>query len=198
MVEPIGYDRAQAARLAAGADRVLEEMKVERTLDDALGDCVDVIMTSGRGGPEALTPRETAQRLLAAPGPVALVFGDEVRGLTNAQLARAAAVATIPTTEKSSINLAQSVLIFAYELMLAQHDAPPVPQQEAPLAGERILSKLRERAQSLLLDAGFLNPQQPEAILDELLKLLRRTSPTRREAELLLAAVDQLKRRVRQ
>ena len=46
----------------------------------------------------------------------------------------------------------------------------------------------------LLLAAGFLNPQQPDVILDELLSLLRRSHPTRREAELLLAALAQLTR----
>ncbi len=49
-----------------------------------------------------------------------MVFGDEVRGLTNEQLRRAPAIATIPTVEKASLNLAQSVLVFAYEVMLAR------------------------------------------------------------------------------
>jgi len=48
VVEPLGFDRTQAARLAAGADDVLERMRVVRTLDEALDDCVDVVMTSGR------------------------------------------------------------------------------------------------------------------------------------------------------
>jgi tRNA C32,U32 (ribose-2'-O)-methylase TrmJ len=51
---------------------------------------------------------------------------------------------------------------------------------------------LRERSQTLLLSAGFLNPQQPDVILDELLRLLRRASPSRREVQLLLAACDRL------
>src|SRR5260221_10401442 len=100
VVEPEGFDRAQAARLAAGADSVLDAMRVARDLAEALADCTDVVMTSGRAPeelPQPLTPREAAQRLVAAEahGPVALVFGDEVRGLTNRQLARAAVTATI-------------------------------------------------------------------------------------------------------
>jgi tRNA/rRNA methyltransferase/tRNA (cytidine32/uridine32-2'-O)-methyltransferase len=194
VVEPLGFDRTAAARLAAGADAVLESMRVERTLEDALADCVDVVMTTSRAEPEALDPRQTAERLLASPGTAAIVFGDEVRGLTNRQLARAAAVATIPTTEKKSINLAQAVLIFAYEVMLARRVPPAAPPPPAPLADERLLSTLRERARALLLSAGFLNPQQPDAVLDELLRMLRRAHPSRREAELLLAACDQLAR----
>jgi len=194
VVEPLGFDRAQAAKLAAGADEVLERMRVVRTLDEALGDCVDVVMTTGRAIPDALTPEETARRLLAAPGPAALVFGDEVRGLTNRDLRRAAAVATIPTAQKSSLNLAQAVLVFGYEVLKAR-GAAPAPQAPAePLADERLLSLARERARSLLLGAGFLNPQQPDIVLDELVSLVRRARPTRREVELVLAALAQLER----
>src|SRR5258707_7549724 len=57
VVEPLGFDRAQAAKLAAGADDVLESMKVVRTLDQALDDCIDVVMTTGREKPGALPPR---------------------------------------------------------------------------------------------------------------------------------------------
>ena len=47
---------------------------------------------------------------------------------------------------------------------------------------------------ALLLAVGFLNPQQPEIVLEELMSVLRRARPTRREVELLLAAVAQLER----
>src|SRR2546422_1055369 len=72
-VEPIGFDRSQAAKLAAGADEVLEGMRVVRTLDEALEGCVDVVMTTGRPVPGALDPRATARRLLDSAGEVALV-----------------------------------------------------------------------------------------------------------------------------
>lgn len=194
VVEPLGFDRAQAAKLAAGADAVLDAMRMVRTLDEALDDCIDVVMTTGRETPGALLPDAAAMRLLAAPGPVALVFGDEVRGLTNSDLRRAAAVTTIPTAQKSSLNLAQAVLVYGYEVLKARGPiAPPRPLPE-PLAEERMLSLLRDRARALLLAAGFLNPQQPEMVLDELLALLRRAHPTKRETELLLAAIAQLDR----
>ena len=194
VVEPLAFDRAQAAKLAAGADEVLERMRVVRTLDEALADCVDVVMTTGRPVAGALTPEETAARLTASAGTAALVFGDEVRGLTNRDLRRAGAVATIPTAGKSSLNLAQAVLVFGYEILKARGRAALPAKSEEPLADERLLSLLRERARALLLAAGFLNPQQPDVVLDELVGLARRARPSRREAELLLAAVAQLDR----
>lgn len=210
VVEPEGFDRAQAAKLAAGADPVLDQMRIVQTLDEAIADCVFVVMTSGRAveGLPLLDPKEAAARLLEAPGEAALVFGDEVRGLGNKELRRAGAVATIPTVEKASLNLAQAVLVFGYEVMNARGNGragqgvpapgphPPAavkpPQEGEGPADERLLSILRERSQTLLLSAGFLNPQQPDVILDELLRLLRRASPSRREVQLLLAACDRL------
>lgn len=194
VVEPLGFDRAQAAKLAAGADEVLERMRVVRTLDEALGDCLDVVMTSGRPVAGAINPEQAARRLLSCAGECALVFGDEVRGLTNRELQRAGAVATIPTAAKSSLNLAQAVVIFGYEILKARSTEEPAECPGEPLADERLMGLLRERARSLLLAAGFLNPQQPDLVLEEILALLRRGRPTRREVELLLAAVGQLDR----
>ena len=209
VVEPLGFDRGQAAKLAAGADAVLERMRVVRTLDEALAGCVDVVMTTGRPAPGALSPEQTAARLLAEGGETALVFGDEVRGLSNRDLRRGAAIATIPTAEKSSLNLAQAVLVFGYEILKARGTGPkknnyfsregsvppgPEPAEDAQLADDALLQLLRTRSRALLLAAGFLNPQQPDLVLDELLGLLRRGRPTRREVELLLAALAQLDR----
>jgi tRNA C32,U32 (ribose-2'-O)-methylase TrmJ len=167
-------------------------------------------MTTGKPPedlPRPLDPEETALRLLTAPGPAALVFGDEVRGLPNRDLRRAGAIATIPTAAKSSLNLAQAVLVFAYAVLRARRKAPAgvgpglavageaLPEAAGePRAEERLFKRLRERAQALLLDGGFLNRQQPDRVLDELLRVLRRAQPSRREVELLLAACDQLAR----
>jgi TrmH family RNA methyltransferase len=195
VVEPLGFDRAQAAKLAAGADYVLDEMRVVRTLDEALADCVLVAMTTGREIPGALLPEAVARRLVSAPDEAALVFGDEVRGLSNAELSRAHAVTTIPTDRKSSLNLAQAVMVYGYELMKARGTGPPLPQAVAePLAQDRLLALARVRSRELLLGAGFLNPQQPDLVLDELLALCRRAQPTQREMELILAALAHLQR----
>src|SRR5260370_34880 len=67
--------------------------------------------------------------------------------------------------------------------------------REEEQAEEKRLGLVREQARSLLPAAGFLNPQQPDAVLDELLQLLRRSRPTKREAEMLLTALAQIERR---
>jgi len=197
VVEPLGFDRTQAARLAAGADAVLDGMKVVRTLPEALDDCVDVVMTTGREIKGAIEPRETAQRLLTSPGECALVFGDEVNGLPAVELRRANALATIPTAAKSSLNLAQAVMVFGYEVLLAKRGPEPPAPRGPELANERLLGLLRGRAQAMLLRSGFLNPQGPDRALDEMFQVLRRARPTRREVEMLLGALDQVARNMR-
>ena len=125
------------------------------------------------------------------------MFGDEVRGLRNQDLRRAGAVATIPTVRKRSLNLAQAVMVFGYEILRARGfdgRAPSGNADEARLATEALLSRLQDASRSLLLRAGFLNPQQPEKILDELMSVLRRAKPSVREVELLLALLSQLAR----
>src|SRR5206468_4216893 len=91
---------------------------------------------------------QAAARLLSAPGTAALLFGDEVRGLSNRDLRRAGAVATIPTAGKSSLNLAQAVLVFGYEILKARNPAPPPARPEQPLADERLPARLWSRRPS--------------------------------------------------
>src|ERR1700682_5680789 len=140
----IGSAARALANTCAGALWVVEPLGVGR----ALADCVDVIMTTGREVPDALSPEAAAARLLSAPGATALVFGDEVRGLTNRELRLAGAVATIPTAQKSSLNLAQAVMVFGYELLKARGGRPAPPAPEGAAADDKMLGLLRERARA--------------------------------------------------
>src|SRR3954468_19019283 len=125
LVAPRAWDEETAAKVATrGARHVLDQMRTVPSLDEALEGCVDVVMTSGRQVRGALDPPQAARRLPDAPGPVALVFGDEANGLDNLTLRRSGALATIPTAEKSSLNLAQAVLLFAWEVQRAAGTAP--------------------------------------------------------------------------
>ena len=195
LVAPRAYDEEVAAKVATrGARHVLGQMQVVQTLDEALADCVDVVMTSGREVPDALDPRQTASRLSGAEGPVALVFGDEQNGLERLTLRRAYATATIPTAEKSSLNLAQAVLVFAWEVHVAA-GAAPLPKAHRPrqLADGRHLAILRERSLIALQKAGLVERHNPQRVVDDLLRILQRANATTREVRLLLALIRNLK-----
>lgn len=191
-------DLGSARRVAVDSEEILDRAVIAGSLAEALAGATYVVGTTSRAvdGRPAITPREVAEAVSSATAAeeAAIVFGGERRGLSNAELDLCPRVATIPASPaKSSMNLAQAVAVFGYELFLrsleAPAEAPPRPRAPAE-ALERLYARMRE----VLLGAGFLSPQNPELILSELKRLLERGEPTPREAELWLAAFKQLER----
>lgn len=199
----------EARKTAVRAEEVLDGARVEPSLEAAVAGAVRVVGTTAREveGRPAVEPRACAEQLVreAQRGPVALVFGEEKRGLPNALLSRMDALATIPTApSQPSLNLAQAATVFAYELRRALQGAEPVarrrptrapPPAPSPLATRADLERLRALARETLLECGFLNPQQPDRVLDEMCRAFFRGGPSIREVSLYLAALQQLSRR---
>jgi tRNA/rRNA methyltransferase len=194
---------SRARRLARHAGDLLEAAEIHADLRGALGPATWVCGTTSRAveGRPRLTPRELAVEVAArAPsGEVAVVFGEERRGLSDAELDLCHAVCTIPTSPAyDSMNLAQAVAVVAWELSQAAGGAAPAPGGPAPAEPARhaTVEALWERLAALLSAAGYLNPQNPEHILAEWRRLLARADPSQREVELLLAAARALERRL--
>jgi tRNA/rRNA methyltransferase len=190
----------RARRMARRAADVLDEAAFHADLRSALGPATWVCGTTSREveGRPRLGPRELAAEVArrSVAGEVAVVFGEERRGLSDAELSLCQAVCTIPTAPAyDSMNLAQAVAVIAYEVAAAP---PAAPRGAAEPARHATLEALWERTGALLSAAGFLNPQGPELILAELRRVLARAEPTQREAELLAAAVRALERIVRE
>jgi TrmH family RNA methyltransferase len=184
--------------LAYGAFDVLDGARRAPTLADAVAETTVVLATSGKHEGAAQTARDAAEGLRArAEGEgAAFVFGPEASGLTRAELDRCHGLVHIPTSaEHASLNLAQAVMVVAYEVFLAlggPGGPAPAHAEDAPVpAGEleAVLADLR----AALLDIGFLNPQNPDAILAELRRLLARSRPTAREATLLRGLARQIR-----
>jgi tRNA/rRNA methyltransferase len=191
----------RAGRLARRAGDVLAAATFHGDLAEAVAGAGWVCGTTSRAlpGRPQLSPRqladEVARRSLA--GPVAIVFGEERRGLSDAELDLCAAVCTIPTDAAyDSMNLAQAVAVVAYELGQARAQTGAAGEPPEP-ARHRTLEALWERLGALLGAAGYLNPQNPEHILADWRRLLARAEPTQREVEILLAAVRALERKLK-
>jgi tRNA/rRNA methyltransferase len=192
---------ARARRLARKAGDVLDAAAIHRDLRAALRGSTWTCGTTSReveGRPRldpAALGREVARRSDA--GPVALVFGQERRGLSDAELELCQAVCGIPTAPAyDSMNLAQATAVIAWEVASAEGRAG-APAVAAEPARHETLEALWDRARALLGAAGYLNPQNPEPVLAELRRLLARAEPTQREAELCVAAVRALERVLR-
>jgi tRNA/rRNA methyltransferase len=193
--------RERATRVARHAADLLDAATFHPDLRSAVANSTWVCGTTSRTlpGRPRFSPRELAAEVAVRSrlGEVALVFGEERRGLSDAELDLCQAVCTIPTSsEYDSMNLAQAVAVVAYEVGQGELAAVPGEGTGEPVR-HRTLEALWERLGELLGDAGYLNPQNPEHILSDWRRLLARAEPTQREVELLLAAVRTLERKLK-
>lgn len=197
--EPRTLDEA-SVWWASGAEDLVDGATRVRTLAEALeGIHVAVATTSGRGRAEQppRVPREiaTMRGLLPTSQRMAIVFGRERGGLKGEELDLCAEQATIPTsTEFPVMNLAQAVSLFCYELSTVVESAPNMADTPiVPKAPHDQLERVHESAQQILLEIGFLNPQNPDVTYRELRSLLNRSEPSERDVTILLGIVRQLR-----
>jgi tRNA/rRNA methyltransferase len=191
----------RARKTARKASDLLEAAHVHGELRQALASSTWTCGTTSREpeGRPRLDPRalagEVARR--SAHGEVAILFGEERRGLSDEELDPCQAVCSIPTRPAyDSMNLAQAVAVVAYELGTASAAPLAGPPPGEP-ARSQTVEALWERLGGLLGRTGYLNPQNPEHILGDWRRLLARAEPTQREVELLVAAVRSVERLVR-
>jgi len=204
LVNPVAYDPSRIEAVAHGTRDVVERIRHFSTLDEALADCIRVHAYAGK--PRAsrwrrLEPRESATELLAgaADGPVALLFGPEDHGLENDALDRAHATVTIPTTPHASLNLAQAVLVAAYELHLQAGDATrrlPPPRHGAPAPSQEHNERAFETFSRALEAIDFFKTRNSELVMRTVRSLAFRAAPDARELDLARAMAIEVLRTI--
>lgn len=164
-----GWPNPKAVAMASGAGRVLDQAGLFPDLGPALADCDFVLATTARGREltkPVYTPERAMEliRAMAAEGKkVAILFGPERAGLENDDIVRANAIVTVPVNpEFFSLNLAQCVLLLAYEWRRQTQDVPPVVMEmagaELATAGE--IDRLASHFEEDLEVAGFFFPEK--------------------------------------
>jgi tRNA/rRNA methyltransferase len=202
LVDPQADPRDPSARqLSTHGEPILDRCRTVAELEDAVADCVLVAATSARLGGlfrrQTLgTPEEILPHLLEflARGPVALVFGPEPSGLSNAEISRCHYLIHIPTDPAyPALNLAQAVAICLYELrrLWLRSGAPLTPaEQPAPFAEqERMFEKLRDGLEQI----HFLYGDKADSLMHALRHLIARAGPTAMEVDLLFGLARQLR-----
>ena len=185
---------------AVGAIDVVNSATRVNTLEEALADCHLTVATTavrGRQVFEQLAPADVArlaEETLGDEHRLALVFGRETWGLTGREVMLCQRTASIPTwPEFPTMNLAQSVAIFCYELGKGLR-----PRGESPdPAPHQLINHLNTHARTLMQEIGYFGDKSPDRICSELQALAGRAMLTTREASLLLALVRQLEQRTR-
>jgi len=180
----------QATAMAAGADDVLENAVVCRSIDEALQGVVYTVAMTARLRDislEVKTPREAMPALLqqAAEHPVALLFGTEMSGLTNEEMGKAQLLVNIPANpDFSSLNLAAAVQVMSYELgVAAQNPVPGVPEVR-PATHEQV-EGFFAHLEKTLFDIGFFTTQNPTRLMQRLRRLYARTRLEQEEVNIL-------------
>jgi len=201
LVAPGTLKSREAAAMAVHADDVLARATVFSDLAAALADCaIAVGTTSRRGGyrSRANPLRSAAKELdaLAGSNKIAIVFGREDRGLTNRELKLCHRLITIPTAaEYPSLNLAQAVMVVAYELMMASNEsAAGEAAANAPeFVAASVSDPMLERMADALVSIGFLPDDNPDHIMFALREIFGRSGLTAREVEILNGIARQMR-----
>ncbi|MEG3162197.1 TrmH family RNA methyltransferase [Sphingomonas sp. LB2R24] len=160
-----GWPNPSAGPAASGADIVLQNAKVYDSVAAATADCAQVFATTVRKRgvtKPVVTPEQAATEIHAAPGRSAILFGPERSGLETDDVAVARTIITVPINpEFGSLNLAQAVILVAYEWskgLTAERELsqpsinpimPPAPQEE--------LDGMIGQLDAMLMGAGFFH-----------------------------------------
>jgi tRNA/rRNA methyltransferase len=161
-----GWPNPSAGPAAAGADIVLEQAQVYDTLADAVADCAHVYATTVRKrgvSKPVMTPEEASHQIHAhaATGRSALVFGPERSGLDSDDVALCGTIITVPINpEFGSLNLAQAVILLAYEWSKGEGKTlvQPTLEDYLPPAPQEELEGMILHFESLLEPKGYFFP----------------------------------------
>jgi tRNA/rRNA methyltransferase len=196
LVTPCDHLAEEARMFAAGATHVLEAARVYPDLAAAISDLQLTVATTRREGRlrgRMLDSTELPALLGSLPdcARAGLVFGREQSGLTSDEVALCTHTATVATSSSTgSLNLAQAVLVFLYELARQPQTATAGTEGELPAQEE--LDGMFAQMAAVLERIAFLNPSRPEAGLIPLRRLISRARPDRSEVALLRGLWSQL------
>jgi tRNA (cytidine32/uridine32-2'-O)-methyltransferase len=192
LVAPVSHPDRVARAFAVGAADILDRARIVGSLDEGLEPYSRIVgTTSGRAREQRvplIAPSELAGNLANGPADskTAVVFGPEASGLNNEQLARCSFWVRVPCAARQpTLNLAQAVLIVAYELYLRRLDSPPSRTDSPTPATSGEIEGLFSQLAPLLSTIGFARDDTFSSVLRELRRLAASAGPTSREVTLL-------------
>lgn len=196
-----GWPNPSAGPAAAGADIVLEQARVFESLAEATADCAHVYATTVRKRgvtKPVLTPDEAAREVHAQPGRSAYVFGPERSGLETDDVALARAIITVPINpEFGSLNLAQAVILCAYEWSKQAALVQPTVEDLLPPAPQHELEGMIVQFEALLEPRGYFRPPSRAAATRRTLRnMLTKPGWNHLEVRTMRGVLSALERRI--
>lgn len=207
LVNPKSFPHDEAIARSAGADDILANATVCRSLGEALDGCLYAVAVSARHrnlGPKPMNARDAAPEILnlAADGEVALVFGNETSGLSNDEVQRCQRTVFIPANpDYTSLNLGAAVQLLCYELRMAAFiGQPPVVTKvvpfASPLATNGDVERLYAHLERVMVRTGFLDPANPKRLMPKLRRLFGRAELERDEINILRGILDAVEKKI--
>lgn len=198
-----GWPNPEAGPAASGADQVLRDATVYDTVAEAVADCAHVYATTVRKRgitKPVVTPEAAAQAIRAEPGRSAILFGPERSGLETDEVALARTILTVPINpEFGSLNLAQAVILVAYEWSKGEGLAsPPTVDLGVPAPHEELEGMIGQLDDMLEAARFFYPPERAATSRRTLRTLLTKAGWTSQEVRTMrgvLSALDGAKRR---
>jgi len=189
VVNPENYDMNKVMKLATHvAFNIVEKIRICKDLKDALAPYNYVVGTTARlGGQRQVvkTPAKLAQKLvsISIENRIAILFGPEDRGLSNADIRYCHALVNIPTAEFSSLNLAQAVMIMCYEIFTAG----AVKNKEfAPrLAGRYELDGMYDQLQDILVRISYISHENSDYWMNKIRHFFNRLQLRAKEVSII-------------
>ena len=203
LVKPERFPHADADAFATGASDLLENAVLCESLDEALAGTVLAVASTARHrdlAHEVVDCREASRRVVAeAAGgaEVAIVFGTERAGLTTDEVSRCQLIGLIPTNwEYSSLNLAQAVQVFAYELRMSAVGEQIYAQQPSDLATLDEAEGFFRQLEDSFYSTGFLDPKEPKRLMQRMRRMFARARMEKKEINILRGFLSAIKSKV--
>ena len=194
LINPKKFPDIDANAMSAGATDILEAAHICDSLEKALVGCNLVIGLTARKrelSHQADSPRAAAAKAIETEQDVALVFGNETSGLSNAELILCQHLAHIPANpDYSSLNLASAVQIMAYEIRMAllgapQHIENPNPYKRIHPATHDEVEGFYGHLEQTLVEIGYLDTKHPKRLMSRLRRLFTRAALQKEEVNIL-------------
>ncbi|MBI2980876.1 MAG: RNA methyltransferase [Deltaproteobacteria bacterium] len=192
----------EARWLAVGATDILRKVKIVKTLDEATEGFHLLIGTSCRHGRKRgqFLPASDLRDRLPKGKKIGILFGPEDKGLTTQELMKCQQVVSIPVNPRfTSINLAQSIMLMAYELSRDQFQIPrkKLHLKDRQIASLKDVEGMFGHLQEMLGQIGFFPHQNPASVMRKLRRLFSRTNLTIREIRMMRGICHQVLWRIR-
>ena len=183
-----GWPNPDAGPSASGADIVLEQAQVFDSVQDAIANCSTVFASTVRRRDlimPVVTPEQMADDIVASASKTAILFGPERSGLETEDVALSNSIVTVPINpEFGSVNLAQAVILLAYEWSKRSALASPTTKEvEEPAPQGEVEGMIAQLEEELEAKGYFHPPSRTQPTKNTIRTIFMKTGWSSREVK---------------